>query len=74
MTLRCLVAITTVAGDSYAVVCVQTLYQLAIMMPVIVVTYKVHEIEEVLRPASMSDAEIQDALIYIVTDITSLQT
>lgn len=45
MSLRCLLALTTPQEKHFAAVCVQTLNQLAMLMPAPVISYEIQEIE-----------------------------
>lgn len=68
MCLRCLLALSTISGDGYAVVCVNSLHQLATVMPATVVSYEVQEIEDAISPAHILDAELFSELVQISED------
>ena len=68
MCLRCLLALSTISGNGYAVVCVNSLDHLAIMMPASVVSYEVQEIEDTFSPAFVIDGELYIELVQIVED------
>lgn len=72
MCLRCLLAISTTTGKGYAVVCVNSLHQLAVMMPASVVSYEVQEIEETNSPAHVFDGELFTKLVKISNDAPSV--
>ena len=68
MCLRCLLALSTSQGECYAVVCIETLHQLAVLMPASVLSYEVQEIEEIFSPAEVVDTELFSELVDIVVD------
>lgn len=65
MCLRCLIAFSTTEGSCYAVVCVNSLHQLALAMPAPVISYEVQEIELSHSPAKVDDEELFSELLYI---------
>jgi hypothetical protein len=69
MRLRCLLAITTKYGNGYAVVYVNSLVQLAFVMPASVLSYDIQEIvDDVFTPAHVIDSELYKELLNIVED------
>lgn len=68
MSLRCLLALSTVNGKCYAVVSVNTLDQLAMVMPAPVLAYEVEQLEEAFSPAKISDTELYEELVHIIVD------
>lgn len=72
MCLRCLLAISTTMGSGYAVVCVNSLHQLAVLMPASVVSYEVQEIAETISPAHVFDEELFKELVKISKDAPSV--
>lgn len=72
MCLRCLVELYTISGTGYAVVCVNSLHQLAVLMPASVVSYEVQEIEQVICPAYVIDAELYTELTKISSDVSPI--
>ena len=68
MCLRCLLALSTSQGRCYAVVCTETLHQLALLMPASVISYEIQETEEVVSPAEVIDIELFSSLVGVVID------
>jgi len=69
MTLNCLVCMSTPDGCAFAEVRVNSLHQLAVVMPAPVVTYEIRCQVECACGAQVLDAELFDLLIGVVRDI-----
>lgn len=68
MTKRCLVTLTTPAGQGFIEVQVNSLHQLAVLMPATVIAYEVEDNGECPRPP-IPDTEVFDTLVSVVEDI-----
>ena len=69
MRLRCLISIATISGNGYAVVYVNSLRQLAVVMPASVLSYDIQEIEDdVFTPAHVVNSELYNELVHIAED------
>ena len=69
MSLRCLLELTTSDGTCYAMVCVHTLHQLAVLMPAPVVSYELQIIEELPCSGPVDDDELYMELMHIIEDM-----
>ena len=69
MTLNCIVCMSTPEGCGFAEVRVNSLHQLAVVMPAPVVSYEVRSQVECPSGAQVVDAELFDLLIGVVHDI-----
>lgn len=67
----CLVTLLTPAGEGVAEVHVNSLHQLAVMMPATVTSYHVQDKGDCMRP-SISDSELYDLLVALVADIFTM--
>jgi hypothetical protein len=69
MALNCLVHLSISAGQGFAEVRVNSLHQLALIMPASVISYEVRRPAESVSSAHVEDAELFEVLLGIVRDI-----
>ena len=69
MTFNCLVCMSTPEGCGFAEVRVNSLHQLAVVMPAPVVSYEIRSQVECPGSAQVVDAELFDVLVSVVQDI-----
>lgn len=68
MTKNCLLSLSTSTGHGVAEIHVNSLHQLAVLMPASVVCYEVYDNGECPR-GLVSDAELYDLLVGVIRDI-----
>lgn len=70
MAICCLISLTTTAGTGYVEVCINSLHQLALIMPAPVISYEVQrQVDQTIHSQNILDNELYDLLIGLLDDI-----